>query len=71
MGVYTHLHVCFACDTNDGVAALARTHLARLNERPLGEWEDYDTRDQEAQWFLEALSDRTGPNPGPKGGLSI
>lgn len=54
-----HLHVCFPADKNDGVAELARKHLALLTYR------------KEAAWFLEDLAGRTGKNPGPKGGLSL
>jgi hypothetical protein len=64
MGFYVHLHVCFACDRNDGVAALARKHLHRVVSA-----EDYWNK--EVVWFLTDLSERTGPNPGPKGGLSM
>lgn len=54
-----HIHVCFECSENDPVAAIARRHLE-------GEFEC-----REARWFLENLSERTGYNPGPKGGLSM
>lgn len=27
MGYYVHLHVCFPCDANEAVAALAKDHL--------------------------------------------
>lgn len=33
MGHYVHLHVCFACDYNDPVAALAKKHLAVMERR--------------------------------------
>lgn len=59
MGSYVHIHVCFACDTNDAVAALAAKHLPFVGEC------------MEAQWFLEDLSKRTGENLGSKGGLSL
>ena len=55
-----HLHVCIPCDTNDGVAALAKKHLELIPDEH-----------REAKWFLEDLSNRTGNNPGPKGGLSL
>lgn len=58
MGYYVHIHVCFACDENEGVAALAARHREAVGEC------------REAQWFLDDLSKRTGNNPGPKGGLS-
>lgn len=60
MGYYVHIHVAFACDTNEGVAALAKKHLLTIGDDC-----------NEARWFLEALSGRTGNNPGPKGGLSL
>lgn len=63
MGWYVHLHVCFACDTNEGVAGLAKKHLPSVSDDSDGE--------RAARWFLEALSTRTGNNPGPKGGLSL
>ena len=59
MGHYVHLHVCFSCDKNDLVAALASEHLA-----------DQDLT-REARWYLEALAGRSGNNDGPKGGLSL
>jgi hypothetical protein len=62
MGWYVHLHVCFSCDSNEGVAVLARRHLERLGD-------DYPKR--QAIWFLTDLANRTGENPGPKGGLSL
>jgi hypothetical protein len=61
MGCYCHLSVIFACDDNDGVAALARGHLESLAA---------DAPD-ECRWFLGELGRRSGPNPGPKGGLSL
>ncbi|MBX6168871.1 MAG: hypothetical protein IRY84_14690 [Thermobispora bispora] len=61
MGFYVLLSVVFPCDRNDGVAALARRHLRNLGpDAPL-----------EAQWFLQDLGERSGENPGPKGGLSL
>lgn len=60
MGHYVHLHVCFPCDSNDGVAELAKRHLLL----------DVITN-PEALQFLNELSKRRGANPGPKGGLSI
>lgn len=59
MGFYVHLSVVFACDRNEGVAALATKHLPSVAET------------REPRWFLEELSKRTGGNPGPKGGLSL
>lgn len=58
-----HIHVCFPCRNNDGVAELARRHLNGLSISDDGE--------QAAKWFLEDLSERTGENKGPKGGLSL
>lgn len=63
MGYYVHINVCFACDKNDAVADLARKHLALV--------ESGDDGVREAGWFLQALSERTGHNHGPKGGLSM
>ena len=70
MSTYVHLHVCFACDNNEDVAALARRHLAQFPNNGLadiqaGSWYF------EAQQFLSSLAGRTGPNFGPKGGLSL
>ncbi|MGA8118002.1 MAG: hypothetical protein WCA46_30570 [Actinocatenispora sp.] len=61
MSFDVHLSVVFHCGRNDGVAALARRHLPRLD----------DDAPWEAGQFLTALGDRTGENPGPKGGLSL
>jgi hypothetical protein len=58
MGFYVHIHVCFACDNNDGVAELAKKYLSEV-------------KNKEAQWFLKDLAGRSGDNPGPKGGLSL
>lgn len=66
MGFYVHLHVCFSCDQNEPVAELARVHLDLLKQRP-----EEDEVCEEARWFLESLSGRTGGNFGPKGGLSL
>lgn len=63
MGLYVHLSVIFACDRNEGVAALAAKHLPLLAFEP-GE-------NRETEWFLRDLAGRTGNNPGPKGGLSM
>jgi len=64
MGWYVHLHVCFACDFNDGVAELARKHLETIED-------DGGNDHYEARLFLQDLSKRTGTNEGPKGGLSL
>jgi len=63
MGSYVHIHVCFACDANEGVAKLAKKYLTTLVDNSDGE--------RAARWFLESLSTRTGKNHGPKGGLSL
>lgn len=62
MGYYVHLHVSFACDTNDQVAEMAKKHLNESGAL---------FTSIEAKWFLEELSERSGSNPGPKGGLSL
>lgn len=62
-----HIHVCFACHRNDPVADLAAKHLPDVANRE----HDGDDGDRAARWFLEALTKRTGDNPGPKGGLSM
>lgn len=61
MGFYVHIHVCFACDHNDGVAEIAKRHLPLLQ----------DDAPRECASFLSALSERTGSNEGTKGGLSL
>lgn len=66
MGHYVHIHLAFSCDRNEGVAALAKKHLPLLTTDSASD--DYCI---EAIWFLESLSERTGYNPGPKGGLSL
>lgn len=65
MGYHVHLSVTFSCYENDGVALLAKQHLAALN---LCSDENLDS--VPARWFLQALSERTGQNFGPRGGLS-
>jgi hypothetical protein len=65
MSYNVHLHVCFPCDSNEGVAALARTHLAALDPAPLRGGRHY------AHYYLQHLAERTGFNHGPKGGLSL
>lgn len=57
MASCVHVNVCFACDKNEGVAALAKKHNTP------------DLEPREARWFLTDLSARTGNNTGPKGGL--
>lgn len=67
MAYDVHLHVSFACDKNEGVAALAAKHLPRLAQQGVALNVSY----REAVWFLEDLAGRTGINRGPKGGLSL
>lgn len=56
-----HIHVCFPCDRNDDVAAIARKHL-----------QDRGSLDrEEARFFLEDLAARSGGNRSHKGGLSM
>lgn len=63
MAYDVHISVVFACDNNDGVAIHAKRHLENIkNILP--------TPEIQAQHFLESLASRTGPNPGPKGGVS-
>ena len=71
MGWDVHLHVCFPCDKNDGVAEIAKRHIETLRKiEPKSE--DYFTRNVGfALHFLEDLAARSGPNPGGKGGLSL
>jgi hypothetical protein len=75
MGYYVHLSVVFACDKNEGVAALAAKHLAALPDEDANFKENgtakYLEDLREARWFLEDLSVRSGGNRGPKGGLSL
>lgn len=70
LSTYVHIHVCFACDQNEGVALLASAYLKRLAEEdansPENRWWLFD-----AKMFLSSLADRTGSNLGPKGGLSL
>lgn len=62
MGFYVHIHVAFACDDFDPLAACARKHLAM----------GYVEADREAAAFLEDLAGRTGTaHRGPKGGLCL
>jgi len=61
MGYYVHIHTVFACDNNDSVATLAKKHLDSVQTCDI----------DEAKWFLEDLSKRTGNNFGIKGGLSL
>lgn len=60
MGLYVHLSVVFPCDNNDGVAGLAQKHADAVA----------DGAPAERLYFLQDLSDRTGENFGPKGGVS-
>lgn len=68
MGLYTVLQVSFRASRNEPVAALAREHLARLSGGPDGR---VVRAIKEVQWFLQDLANRTGPNPGSKGGLCL
>lgn len=68
IGLYTLLQVSFRAARNEPVAALAREHLARLSGGPGGQ---VVRAIKEVQWFLQDLAMRTGPNPGPKGGLCL
>lgn len=72
MGHYVHLSVIFACDQNDAVADLAKRHLTRCAESHAPKPGcDICSDGYEARAFLTALSERSGGNPGPKGGLSL
>jgi hypothetical protein len=68
MSHYVHLHVAFNADGNEGIAALARQHLAEMEKR-LDDDTEYNIVD--AVSFLRDLGQRTGPNLGPKGGLCL
>lgn len=66
MGWYVHIHVCFPCNDESAVVALAASHLR--------EWVlpgDADDGVRAAEWFLKALADGKGFNPGPKGTLCL
>lgn len=65
MGYYVHVHVSFACDDNEPVAALAKRHAENYKTEGAGDAE------RAARWFLDDLSERTGTNMGPKGGVSL
>jgi hypothetical protein len=83
MGFYVFMLVAFRCDSNDGVAALARKHLGILGVPVVAgagkEW-DWPRREDlpehlhldhwEAICFLTDLAGRSGGNKGPKGGTS-
>lgn len=58
-----HIHVCFPCDANDGVAELAKKHRPSIVDDSDGS--------RAAGWFLDDLSLRAGANRGTKGGLSL
>lgn len=68
MGFYVHIHVSFACDNNDEIAALAKEYLS--GAKKLTE-EDSPDAHFTARKFLESLASRSGNNEGPKGGLSL
>lgn len=59
MGWYVHLHLCFSCNDNEPLAALARKHEVVGYDCPV------------ANWLLRDLGQRSGTNPGPKGGLCL
>lgn len=61
MSFAVHVHIAFACDNNDAVAALARRYL---EEHPIKHG-FYDV----AAHFLTDVSKRTGSNDGLAGGL--
>ncbi len=61
MGFYVHVQVSFACDDNDGVAALAGKQRAA----------DMEESCPEAAAFVRYLAIRSGRNIGPKGGVSV
>src|SRR6266536_2530545 len=61
MGTYVHLHVCFQCTDNAPVAALARSYL-EMSGASFG---------YEGEIFLKDLTERSGRNWGPKGGLCL
>lgn len=64
-----HIHVCFPCNNNDGVAKLAAKHLEQIKEQHgSADWWD---KAEVSSWFLADLAKRSGPNPGRKGGLSL
>lgn len=61
MGHYVHLHVAFHCTDNAPLAMLAKNCRKLINNEDC----------LEAIWFLNDLSERTGKNLGPKGGLCL
>jgi hypothetical protein len=69
MSHYVHLHVAFNADGNEGIAALARQHLAEMEKRAEDDT-DYSIN-EDAVLFLQDLGQRTGPNLGHKGGLCL
>jgi hypothetical protein len=66
-----HIHVCFGCDENEPVAALGKEFIERIEWHRHSDTGGIHDGAREARWFLEALAERTGGNPGPKGGLSL
>lgn len=58
-----HLHIAFSAYENDPIAAVAKKHLALVEQN--------DDIVKEVKWFLKDASKRTGRNPGPKGGLFL
>jgi hypothetical protein len=63
MGYAVHMHVCFSCEENEPVAALAKKHLEHL-PAITGDDEMLYNGILEARWFLKSLSERTGDNAG-------
>ena len=59
MGFYVHLSVVMSCDKNEPVADIAKKYIGTIENC------------NEADWYLKDLSERTGHNDGPKGGLSL
>lgn len=61
MATDCHLHVCIPAYSNDEIAVIARRHLESFGPKMLAP----------CRRFLQALSFRSGENPGSKGGLSL
>jgi hypothetical protein len=60
-----YLVISFRCDHNDAIAPIAQRYREQLDAAIM------DLEAYEAAWFLEALAERSGDNPGPKGGMSV
>ena len=65
MGQYVHLSMIMPCNSNDPVAVIAKKHL------DLFEHGNDELIAKEAIPFLTDLSERSGINHGPKGGLLL